>query len=352
MELELTREVTTKTKAEIAKDKALELAIGSANKKLGKGSVIILGESKSEKWPSITSGSPQLDKALGIGGWPKGRMIEIYGPESSGKTTLALHAMAECQKAGGTAAFIDVEHALDPTYARNLGVDTDKLVFSQPMTGEGALEAVDILVRSNVVDMIVVDSVAALVPRAELEGEMGKSHVGLQSRLMSQAMRKLTGAVASSECIVIFINQIREKVGVMFGNPEVTPGGRALKFYSSVRVEIRRAGAGIRMDEELIGNNIKVKIVKNKMAPPYVQYESRILYGQGIDVFKELLDLSVDKGLIEKSSSWYQLGTFKVQGDAKAAEYLRENEELANELRAELLKDEPDNESDSTTEGS
>lgn len=317
------------------KQKALEAALGQIEKAFGKGSVMRLGQKTMVSDVAIVStGSLGLDIALGIGGLPKGRIIEIYGPESSGKTTLSLHVVAEAQKAGGTCAFVDAEHALDPVYARKLGVDTDNLIISQPDAGEQALEIADTLVRSGAIDVLVVDSVAALVPKAELEGEMGDHHVGLQARLMSQALRKLTGSVSKTNCMVIFINQIRHKIGVMFGNPETTTGGNALKFYSSVRLDIRRIGA-LKDRDEVIGNQTRVKVVKNKVAPPFKVVEFDIMYGEGISKTGELIDLAVKANLIEKSGSWYSYKDQRIgQGREKARVYLKENPKVAEELEA------------------
>ncbi|MEY4573882.1 MAG: hypothetical protein RL251_4, partial [Pseudomonadota bacterium] len=285
---------------------------------------------------AVSTGSLGLDIALGIGGLPKGRVIEIYGPESSGKTTLTLHAIAEAQKAGGTAAFIDAEHALDPGYAKKLGVDIDNLIVSQPDTGEQALEIADTLVRSNAVDIVVIDSVAALVPRAEIEGEMGDSHVGLQARLMSQALRKITGSISRSNCMVIFINQIRMKIGVMYGSPETTTGGNALKFYASVRLDIRRTGQ-IKSGEDIVGNTTRVKVVKNKVAPPFKQVEFDIMYGEGISKTGELLDLGVKAGIVEKSGSWFSYDSIRIgQGRENSKTYLTENPEVAARLEAAI----------------
>ncbi len=315
------------------KIKALEVAIGQIEKSFGKGSVMKLGQSDSVvDIGSISSGSLSLDVALGIGGFPKGRIVEIYGPESSGKTTLALHVLAEAQKTGGTCAFIDAEHALDTVYAKKLGVDVDELVISQPDAGEQALEITDTLVRSGAVDVLVVDSVAALTPRAELEGEMGDHHVGLHARLMSQALRKLTGSISKSNCLVIFINQIRLKIGVMFGNPETTTGGNALKFYSSVRIDIRRIGA-IKDRDDIIGNQTRVKVVKNKVSAPFRTVEFDIMYGEGISKTGELVDLGVDSEIIEKSGSWYSYKTERIgQGRENAKTFLKDNPDIANEI--------------------
>lgn len=284
--------------------KALDAALSQIERQFGKGAVMRMGDAPREAIPAISTGSLGLDIALGIGGLPKGRIVEIYGPESSGKTTLTLQTIAECQKAGGTAAFIDAEHALDPVYAGKLGVNVDDLLVSQPDTGEQALEIADMLVRSGSVDILVVDSVAALTPRAEIEGDMGDTHVGLQARLMSQALRKITGNIKRSNCLVIFINQIRMKIGVMFGNPETTTGGNALKFYSSVRLDIRRIGS-VKQGDEVVGNETRVKVVKNKVSPPFRQAEFQVMYGQGIYHMGEILDLGVQEGLVEKSGAWY-----------------------------------------------
>ena len=321
------------------KIKALEVAIGQIEKSFGKGSVMKLGQSDSVvDIGSISSGSLSLDVALGIGGFPKGRIVEIYGPESSGKTTLALHVLAEAQKTGGTCAFIDAEHALDTVYAKKLGVDVDELVISQPDAGEQALEITDTLVRSGAVDVLVVDSVAALTPRAELEGEMGDHHVGLQSRLMSQALRKITGSVSKSNTMVIFINQIRMKIGVMFGNPETTSGGNALKFYSSVRMDIRRIGA-IKEKDEIIGNSTRVKVIKNKVAPPFKVVEFDLMYGKGISKLGELIDLGSKAGVVEKSGAWYAYKGEKIgQGRENAKTYLQKNPEVAVEIE-KIIRD-------------
>ena len=315
------------------KIKALEVAIGQIEKTFGKGSVMKLGQSESVvDISAISSGSLGLDIALGIGGFPKGRIVEIYGPESSGKTTLALHALAESQKLGGTCAFIDAEHALDTVYAKKLGVNVDELVISQPDAGEQALEITDTLVRSGAVDVLVIDSVAALTPRAELEGEMGDHHVGLHARLMSQALRKLTSSISKSNCLVIFINQIRLKIGVMFGNPETTTGGNALKFYSSVRIDIRRIGA-IKERDDIIGNQTRVKVVKNKVSAPFRIVEFDIMYGEGISKMGELVDLGVATEIIEKSGSWYSYKTERIgQGRENAKQFLKDNPEMADEI--------------------
>ncbi|MGB0819261.1 MAG: recombinase RecA, partial [Candidatus Puniceispirillaceae bacterium] len=311
---------------ETDKTKALDAAIGQIEKAFGKGSVMKLGQRDSVvDIQAISTGSLGLDIALGIGGFPKGRIIEIYGPESSGKTTLALHAVAEAQASGGNCAFVDAEHALDPTYARKLGVNLDDLLISQPDAGEQALEIADTLVRSGAIDVLVVDSVAALVPRAELEGEMGDHHVGLHARLMSQALRKLTSSIARSNCLVIFINQIRLKIGVMFGNPETTTGGNALKFYASVRLDIRRIGA-IKDKDDVVGNQTRVKVVKNKVAAPFRTVEFDIMYGEGISKTGELLDLGVSAGLVEKSGSWFSYGNQRIgQGRENAKTFMQEN---------------------------
>lgn len=311
---------------------ALDMALKSIEKQFGKGSVMKLGEKSDRNVSSVSSGSLALDTALGIGGYPRGRVIEIYGPESSGKTTVSLHAIAEAQAAGGTAAFIDAEHALDPVYAKNLGVNIDELLLSQPDTGEQALEIAEALVRSGAVDIVVIDSVAALVPKAEIEGEMGDSHMGLQARLMSQALRKLSGVINKSNTIVIFINQIREKIGVMFGNPETTPGGRALKFYSSVRMEVRRAEA-LKSGNDIIGNRTKIKIVKNKVAPPFRTAEVDIMYGKGISREGEIVDIGSDLEIIQKSGSWYSYKEERIgQGRENAKQFLLANPEIRNEI--------------------
>ncbi len=314
---------------------ALAAALGQIERQFGKGTVMRMGDSAaSRNIDVISSGSLTLDLALGIGGLPKGRVVEIYGPESSGKTTMTLHAIAECQKAGGTAAFIDAEHALDPSYAQKLGVNIDELLISQPDTGEQALEVTDMLVRSGGVDMVVIDSVAALTPRAEIEGDMGDSHMGLQARLMSQALRKLTANIKRSNTMVVFINQIRMKIGVMFGSPETTTGGNALKFYASVRLDIRRIGA-IKKGDEIVGNATRVKVVKNKMAPPFKQAEFEIRYGEGVSHVGELLDLGVQEGLVNKAGSWYSYKGEKIgQGKDNSGSYLKENPEIADELEA------------------
>jgi len=310
-------------------DKALESALLQIKKDFGEGAIMKLGDNKSHNISVISSGSLTLDIALGVGGLPKGRIVEIYGPESSGKTTIALQAIAEVQKVGGNAAFIDAEHALDPVYADNIGVDIDELLLSQPDTGEQALEIVEALVRSNSLDIIVIDSVAALVPRAEIEGEMGDSHVGLQARLMSQALRKLSGIINKSNTIVVFINQLREKVGIIFGNPETTPGGRALKFYSTIRLDIRRSEQ-IKQGTDLVGNKTKIKVVKNKVAPPFKLAIVDIVYGEGISREGELVDLGVEVGILKKSGSWYAYDSQKIgQGRENAKMYLKDNPDIA-----------------------
>jgi recombination protein RecA len=311
---------------------ALEMALRQIEKQFGKGSIMKLGEKADSKVSTVPSGSLALDAALGVGGYPRGRIIEIYGPESSGKTTVALHAIAEVQAQGGQAAFIDAEHALDPVYAHKLGVNIDELLLSQPDTGEQALEIAEALVRSGAVDIIVIDSVAALVPKAEIEGEMGDSHVGLQARLMSQALRKLSGAINKSKTIAIFINQIREKVGVMFGNPETTPGGRALKFYSSIRLEVRRAEA-LKQGNEMVGNKTRIKVVKNKVAPPFRTADVDIMYGEGISKEGEIIDLGSELDIIQKSGSWYSYNEEKLgQGRENAKQFLKENPEIRDEI--------------------
>ena len=318
---------------------SLDTALKQIESQFGKGTIMKLGTRETVEVPSIPTGSFGLDKALGIGGLPKGRVCEIYGPESSGKTTLTLQIIAECQKAGGSAAFIDAEHALDPEYAKALGVDIDELLLSQPDTGEQALEVTDMLVKSGSLDVIVVDSVAALVPRAELEGDMGDSHVGLQARLMSQALRKITGSIQKSNTLVIFINQIRMKIGVMFGSPETTTGGNALKFYSSVRLDIRRIGA-IKDGDEVVGNETRVKVVKNKMAPPFKVVEFQILYGKGINKNAEIIEHAVKKGIIEKAGAWYSYKGDKIgQGIAKTSDFLKENPKILDEIESLVLED-------------
>ncbi|KAA5804536.1 recombinase RecA [Alkalicaulis satelles] len=322
--------------ADMDKQKALDAALTQIDRAFGKGSVMKLGSRPAQNIEAISTGSLGLDIALGVGGLPKGRIIEIYGPESSGKTTLALHTVAECQKAGGTAAFIDAEHALDPIYARKLGVDVGELLVSQPDAGEQALEIADTLVRSGAVDVLVIDSVAALTPRAELEGEMGDSLPGLQARLMSQALRKLTGSISKSNCLVIFINQIRMKIGVMFGSPETTTGGNALKFYATVRLDIRRIGA-IKDRDEVIGNQTRVKVVKNKVAPPFREVEFDILYGEGISKTGELLDLGVKGNIIEKSGSWYSHDSERIgQGRENARKFLLDNPDISARIEAKV----------------
>ncbi len=320
------------------KNKALEAALGQIERTYGKGSIMKLGENNVVEIESISTGSLGLDIALGIGGLPRGRIIEIYGPESSGKTTLALHVAAEAQKAGGVCAFVDAEHALDPVYAKKLGVKVEDLLISQPDTGEQALEIADTLVRSGAVDVLVIDSVAALVPRAELEGDMGDSHVGLQARLMSQALRKLTSSISKSRTTVIFINQIRMKIGVMYGSPETTSGGNALKFYASVRLDIRRIGQ-IKEREEVVGNQTRVKVVKNKVAPPFRMVEFDIMYGEGISYLGEIIDLGVKEGIIEKSGSWYSYGNERIgQGRENAKLYLKDNSKVAEEISVAVKK--------------
>ena len=324
--------------------KALAAALGQIEKQFGKGSVMRLGDGTGIRdIETVSTGSIGLDVALGIGGLPKGRVVEIYGPEASGKTTLTLQVVAEAQKTGGTAAFVDAEHALDPTYAEKLGVNVDELLVSQPDTGEQALEITDMLVRSGAVDIIVIDSVAALTPKAEIEGEMGDSHMGLQARLMSQALRKLAGNIKRSNAMVIFINQIRMKIGVMFGSPETTTGGNALKFYASVRLDIRRIGA-LKKGDEVIGNQTRVKVVKNKVAPPFKMAEFEILYGEGISREGEIIELAVDQGIIDKAGSWYSYGSDRIgQGKENVREYLKANPEISNDIetqiRAKLLPD-------------
>ncbi len=316
------------------RQKALDAALGQIERAFGKGSIMRLGQKEHVETDVISTGSLGLDLALGIGGVPRGRIIEVYGPESSGKTTLALHVVAEAQKAGGTCAFVDAEHALDPIYARKLGVNLDDLLISQPDAGEQALEIADTLVRSGAVDVLVIDSVAALVPRAELEGEMGDSHVGLHARLMSQALRKLTGSVSKSHCIVIFINQIRMKIGVMFGNPETTTGGNALKFYASVRLEIRRVGS-IKERDEVTGNQTRVKVGKNKLAPPFKVVDFDIMYGEGVSKTGELIDLGVKAGVVEKSGAWFSYNSTRIgQGRENAKVYLREHPDVAAEIES------------------
>ena len=320
------------------KRKALEIAMGQIEKEFGKGSVMKLGEYKGMNVESIPTGALSLDVALGIGGIPKGRIIEIFGPESSGKTTLALHMIAEAQKKGGEAAFIDAEHALDPVYAKNLGVDIDNLIVSQPDTGEQGLEIAEALVRSGAIDIIVVDSVAALVPKAEIDGDMGDAHVGLQARLMSQALRKLAGVINKSNSVIVFINQLREKVGVMFGNPETTPGGRALKFYASVRLDIRRVES-IKQDGNVIGNRVRVKVVKNKVAPPFREAEFDIIYGKGISKSGNILDLAVSLDIINKSGAWFSYNGERIgQGRENAKSYLENNPKMMDEVETKVRK--------------
>ncbi|MDT8405361.1 recombinase RecA [Sulfuriflexus sp.] len=319
------------------KNKALSAALGQIEKQFGKGSVMRLGdEGVSRDIEAISTGSLGLDVALGIGGLPKGRVVEIYGPESSGKTTLTLHVIAEAQKAGGTCAFVDAEHALDPSYAEKLGVNVDDLLVSQPDTGEQALEITDMLVRSSAVDVLVIDSVAALTPKAEIEGDMGDSHMGLQARLMSQALRKLTANIKRSNTLVIFINQIRMKIGVMFGNPETTTGGNALKFYASVRLDIRRIGA-IKKGDEVLGNETRVKVVKNKVAPPFKQVQFDILYGEGISHYGEIIDMGVLQGIVDKAGAWYSYNGERIgQGKDNVRNFLKENPDMANEIEEQI----------------
>ena len=322
----------------MGKEKALELALNQIEKQFGKGAVMKLGEFKTTDVEAISTGALSLDVALGIGGIPRGRIIEIYGPESSGKTTLALHMIAECQKSGGEAAFIDAEHALDPVYAKHLGVDIDNLIVSQPDTGEQALEIAEALIRSSAIDLVVVDSVAALVPKAEIDGEMGDTHVGLQARLMSQALRKLAGVLNRSNASLVFINQLREKVGVMFGSPETTPGGRALKFYASVRLDIRKIEA-IKQDSEIVGNKVRVKVVKNKVAPPFRETEFDIIYGKGISKSGNILDLAVNLDIIEKAGAWFSYNGERIgQGRENAKKYIENNPELMQELDQKVRK--------------
>jgi recombination protein RecA len=340
-EVETTMASTTLRVVENAgmdKVKALETALGQIERNFGKGSIMRLGDQQALDIEAVSTGSLGLDVALGIGGLPKGRIIEIYGPESSGKTTLALHVIAEAQKSGGVSAFIDAEHALDPTYAAKLGVDLDDLLVSQPDTGEQALEIADTLVRSGAVDVLVIDSVAALTPRAELEGEMGDSLPGLQARLMSQALRKLTGSISKSKTMVIFINQIRMKIGVMYGSPETTTGGNALKFYASVRLDIRRIGQ-IKDREEVVGNQTRVKVVKNKVAPPFRQVEFDVIYGEGISKMGELVDLGVKANVVDKSGSWFSYGSQRIgQGRENAKKFLKDNPAIANEIEDAIRK--------------
>lgn len=321
------------------REKALEMAIGQIEKQHGKGTIMRLGDEAVKDVPSISTGSIMVDYALGVGGIPRGRVTEIYGPEASGKTTLALHVIAEAQKTGGYAAFIDAEHAFDPRYAKNLGINTDELLVSQPDSGEQALEIMETLIRSAALDVIVIDSVAALVPRAELEGEMGDSHVGLQARLMSQALRKITGIVSKTKTACIFINQIREKIGVMFGNPETTSGGRALKFYSSVRLDIRRIGS-LKKGDDVVGNRTKVKVVKNKVAPPFKVVEFNIMYGKGISRLAEILDLAVEFDIIQKRGSWYRYDGEPIgQGTDNAIEFLESDPELTEKIEAKIREE-------------
>ncbi len=328
--------IETDRSAAMDREKALEAALAQIDRAFGKGSAMKLGSREAMEIESVSTGSLGLDIALGIGGLPRGRIVEIFGPESSGKTTLALHAIAEAQKAGGTAAFIDAEHALDPIYARKLGVDIQELIVSQPDTGEQALEIADTLVRSNAIDVLGIDSVAALVPRAEIEGEMGDSHVGLQARLMSQALRKITGSINRSRCLVIFINQIRMKIGVMYGSPETTTGGNALKFYASVRLDIRRTGQ-IKDREDIVGNTTRVKVVKNKVAPPFKQVEFDIMYGEGISKTGEILDLGVKAGIVEKSGAWFSYDSIRIgQGRENAKTWLKENPDMATRLEQQI----------------
>ena len=323
----------------VEKQKALEMALTQIEKQFGKGSVMKLGDKAMVPVSVIPTGCLELDVALGVGGVPRGRIIEVYGPESSGKTTVALHMVAEAQKLGGAAAFVDAEHALDPNYAKNLGVDTDNLYVSQPDTGEQALEITEALVRSGAIDIIVIDSVAALVPKAEIDGEMGQSHVGLQARLMSQALRKLAGIVNKSNTVAVFINQLREKVGVMFGNPETTPGGRALKFYASVRLDVRRIET-IKSGDEMIGNRTRIKVAKNKVAPPFKNAEFEIYYGEGISSESSVLNLGVTLGLIKKSGSWFSYNDTRIgQGKDNARLFLRENRDVFEEVKAAILKE-------------
>ena len=327
------------TGAQEEKLKALEHALADLDKQFGKGAVMKLGEHAEQNVQVIPTGCLTLDEALGVGGIPRGRIVEIFGPESSGKTTVALHIVAQAQKMGGIAAFVDAEHALDPVYAKNLGVNIDDLYVSQPDTGEQALEIVEALVRSGALDVIVIDSVAALVPKAEIDGEMGDSFVGLQARLMSQALRKLAGIINKTGCVAVFINQLREKVGVMYGNPETTPGGRALKFYASVRLDVRR-GEQLKNGSEVVGNHTKVKVVKNKVAPPFREAEFDIMYGEGISMLGELIDLGVKLDLVQKSGSWYSMGETRIgQGRDAAKQYLRDNPEVAAKLEADIRRD-------------
>jgi recombination protein RecA len=315
---------------------ALDMALRQIEKQFGKGSVMKLGENAKMQVETVSSGVLALDIALGIGGYPRGRIIEVYGPESSGKTTVSLHAIAEVQRVGGTAAFIDAEHALDPAYARSLGVNIDELLLSQPDTGEQALEIAEALVRSGAVDIIVIDSVAALVPKAEIEGDMGDSFVGLQARLMSQAMRKLSGALSKSKCLAIFINQLREKIGVMFGNPETTPGGRALKFYASVRLDVRRVEA-IKQGNDVVGNRTKIKVVKNKVAPPFKQADVDIMYGEGISKVGSIIDIGAEQDIIQKSGAWFSYNSERLgQGRENAKQYLKDNPEISDKIEKQI----------------
>jgi recombination protein RecA len=328
--------VSDGTPTDMDKQKALDAALAQIDRAFGKGSAMRLGSRDKIDVETISTGSLGLDIALGIGGLPRGRIVEIYGPESSGKTTLALHAVAEAQRMGGTAAFVDAEHALDPVYARKLGVNVDELIVSQPDTGEQALEITDTLVRSNAIDILIIDSVAALVPRAEIEGEMGDSHVGLQARLMSQSLRKLTGSISKSKCLVIFINQLRMKIGVMYGNPETTTGGNALKFYASVRLDIRRTGQ-IKDRDDIIGNTTRVKVVKNKLAPPFKQVEFDIMYGEGVSKVGEVLDLGVKAGLVEKSGAWFSHDSIRIgQGRENAKTFLKENPDMLAKIEQSI----------------
>ena len=316
--------------------KALQTAIAQIEKQFGEGTIMFMGENRKLDVEHTSTGSLMLDLALGIGGLPKGRIIEVYGAESSGKTTLCLHAVAEAQKAGGTAAFIDVEHALDPVYAKKIGVDVDNLLVSQPDTGEQALEIIETLVRSGAIDIIVLDSVAAMATKAEIDGDMGDAHVGVQARLMSQAMRKLTAAISKTKCVCIFINQIREKIGVMYGNPETTPGGRALKFYASVRIDVRK-GEPLKNGSEIIGNRVKSKVVKNKVAPPFKTAEFDMLFGEGISKLGEIIDCAVEFGIIKKSGSWFSYDDMKIgQGKDKVKEYLKQNKEICDEIEKKV----------------
>jgi recombination protein RecA len=318
--------------------KAIDAAVSQIERQFGKGSIMRMGDEEPQKVASIPTGALALDLALGVGGVPRGRIVEIFGPESSGKTTLALHIIAEAQRAGGLAAFVDAEHALDPTYAQAIGVDLENLYFSQPDNGEQALEICDTLVRSGALDLVVIDSVAALVPRAEIEGEMGDSHVGLQARLMSQALRKLSGSLSRSGTTAIFINQLREKIGVMFGSPETTPGGRALKFYSSVRLDIRRIGA-LKVGNDTVGNQTRVKVVKNKVAPPFKTVEFDVMYGEGISREGSLLDIGIEHGVIQKSGAWFAYGDERIgQGRENAKQFLKENDEVRERILAEVYE--------------